>query len=119
MIITDHRPLCKTLGEKELRNIDNPRLFSSKEKTLMYRFKIAHIKRDENTVANTLFRYPLKVCRHQMDEEDIENEFVTEMAVKAVIAGIACKNDVLAMALDEVKQVALADTVSIKLLKKK
>ena len=76
MIITDHHPLVKILGEKELRNIDNPRLFSSKLKTLMCRFQIVHIKGDENTAANTLPRYPLKVCRHQMNEEDIENELL-------------------------------------------
>ena len=118
MIITDHRPLVKILGEKEQRNKDSPRLFSLMEKTLIYCVKIAHVKGDENTAANTLSRYPLKVCRHQMDEEDIKNEFVTKMAIKAVIAGIACKNYVLAMGLDEVKQVALADTVYIKLLNK-
>ena len=61
-IFTDHRPLLKILGEKELRNINNPCLFRMKERTLMYRFTIIHIPGKKNTAANTLSRYPLKLC---------------------------------------------------------
>ena len=81
-IITDHRPLVKIFGEKELRNIDNPRLFKMKERTLMYRFNIRHIPGNKNTAANTLTRYPLKICNTQVDEEDIETESITECLLK-------------------------------------
>lgn len=34
--ITDHKALTKIVGDKELKDIDNPRILSLKERTLMY-----------------------------------------------------------------------------------
>ena len=89
-----------------------------KERTLMYRFNIRHIPGNKNTAANTLSRSPLKICNTQVDEEDIETESITEMSVKAVIAGIAIAEDVLAMDLDELTRVASTDPLYNKLLNK-
>ena len=40
VLITDHRPLVKLFGDRELKDIVNPRLFALKEKTLLYRFQV-------------------------------------------------------------------------------
>ena len=36
VLVTDHRPLVKLFGDRELRDILNPRLLALKEKTLLY-----------------------------------------------------------------------------------
>ena len=118
IVITDHRPLVKTFNDKELKDIDNPRIFKMKEKSLMYRFETMHIEGKKNCAANTLSRYPLKVCRNDLNEEDEDDFDTLELHVKAVIGGISVQPDVLATSLDELMQVALIDPIYVKLLSK-
>ena len=47
-IIVDHQPLVKIFGNKSLEGIDNPRLFSMKERTLRYTFNVKCIKGIKN-----------------------------------------------------------------------
>lgn len=42
LVVTDHEPLLGILGNRNLSDIPNPRLFKIKQKTLRYRFKIQH-----------------------------------------------------------------------------
>ena len=42
-VAVDHKPLVKLFSDQSLENIKNPRLYSLKEKSLMYRFKIKHV----------------------------------------------------------------------------
>ena len=42
-IAVDHKPLLKVFGNRSLEAIPNPRLRNLKEKTLKYRFRIAHV----------------------------------------------------------------------------
>ena len=60
-IATDHKPLLKILGDKQLEDIHNPRLFNLKEKTLRYCFKIVHIPGKMNNVADAVSRYPSNI----------------------------------------------------------
>jgi hypothetical protein len=39
-IIVDHKPLTKLFGDRRLDEINNPRLFRLKQRTLMWRFTI-------------------------------------------------------------------------------
>ena len=39
VVVTDHKPLTKLLGDRRLDEIDNPRLFRLKRRTLMWNFK--------------------------------------------------------------------------------
>ena len=50
--------ITKILGDKELENIDNPRLQSLKEKTLRYRFRCVHVPGRDHTGADFMSRYP-------------------------------------------------------------
>ena len=56
-LITDHKPLVKLFGNKELKDIINPRLLALKEKTLIYNFQIKYLPGKKNT-ADFLSRYP-------------------------------------------------------------
>ena len=41
-VMVDHKPLCKVLGDKELEDITNARLFKMKERTLPWQFSIVY-----------------------------------------------------------------------------
>jgi hypothetical protein len=60
IVAVDHKPLIKILNDRSLESIENPRLRSLKEKTLMYRFNIIHIKGTTNYAADANSRYPTK-----------------------------------------------------------
>ena len=40
MVMVDHKPLLKTLGDRKLDEIDNTRLFRLKQKTLRWKFNV-------------------------------------------------------------------------------
>ena len=86
LVVTDHKPLLKVLGNRRLEEIDNPRLLSLKEKTLMYRFQIAHIPGKYNKIPDATSCYPAspseKADTHSDDEwTDIEQTaFITAMS---------------------------------------
>ena len=86
VLVTDHRPLVKLFGDRELKDILNPRLLTLKEKTLLYRFQIRYLPGKKN-VADFLSRYPaLRTSPDSTDEdlaEEIEVAFVA--AVEAII----------------------------------
>ena len=39
----DHKPLLKILGNRELADIENPRILNLKQKTLRWRFDMEHV----------------------------------------------------------------------------
>ena len=47
-IVTDHKPLVRLFGDKELKDILNPRLLAMKEKTLIYNFNIKYLPGKKN-----------------------------------------------------------------------
>ena len=57
-IAVDHRPLLKIFGDRSLDHISNTRLRNLKEKTLRYRFRMAHIPGVKNRAPDALSRYP-------------------------------------------------------------
>ena len=42
LVVTDHKPLVKLLGDRTLDEITNSRLFRLKQRTLMWKFEIAY-----------------------------------------------------------------------------
>ena len=56
IVATDHKPLLKILGDRKIEDIDNPRLLNLKEKTLNWRFKVAHVPGKIHVGPNTLSR---------------------------------------------------------------
>ena len=66
VIATDHKPLVKILGDRELADISNPRLFRIKQRTLSWRYKIIHVAGTSNAAADAL-------SRQRRDEEPHED----------------------------------------------
>ena len=58
LVVVDHKPLVKILGDRSLEDIKNPRLFNMKEKTLMYDYKIKHVPGTWHLGPDACSRYP-------------------------------------------------------------
>ena len=58
VVATDHRPLLKLLGDKELADITNPRIFRLKQRTLLWDFKVVHVPGVKNPAADATSRKP-------------------------------------------------------------
>ena len=72
----------------------------------MYHFQIIHNPGNKNTAANTLSRYPLKVCQVPIDEHDIDDAVDSDNAITATIAGIAMNNDTLSLSVERLREAA-------------
>ena len=57
-VIVDHKPLTKLFGDRRLDEIDNPRLFRLKRRTLMWRFVIEYQRGALNPFADAMSRHP-------------------------------------------------------------
>lgn len=91
----------KLFGDRELRNINNPRLFRLKEKTLQFHFAVKYIPGKTNSAADTLSRYPvLKAITECEEDEDI-------MCVSSIAAAIS--DDVIVMDWRSVDETASLD----------
>ena len=86
IIVVDHKPLLRVLGDRNLADIDNPRLFKLKERTLPYSFTMKHIPGARNIAANSLSRYPTDQpdADDLKDTEDIETH--ASFTVNALVA---------------------------------
>ena len=49
VVVTDHKPLVKILGDPTLDEISNSRLFRLKQRTLPWRFRVAHCQAPATT----------------------------------------------------------------------
>jgi len=58
MVVTDHKPLTKLLGDRTLDEIQNTRLFRLKQRTLPWYFRILHMPGKSNSAADAMSRYP-------------------------------------------------------------
>ena len=58
LLVTDHKPLVSIFSSKNLDKVENPRLFSLKEKTLPYQFDIVHVDGVDNMAADAYSRNP-------------------------------------------------------------
>ena len=58
LVVTDHKPLVKILGDRTLDEISNTRLFRLKQRTLPWRFDIAHMPGKSNSAADATSRHP-------------------------------------------------------------
>ncbi|XP_064086122.1 uncharacterized protein K02A2.6-like [Macrobrachium nipponense] len=108
LIVTDHRPLVKLLGDRELKDILNPRLFRLKEKTLQYRFQVRYLPRKRNCAADFLSHFPALRC----EPDDKDSELEEDMAVALVAASAtALEQECLILDEERVKVAASKDPV--------
>ena len=59
VILTDHKPLLKLLGDRTLDEIHNTRLFRRKQRTMLWRFKTKHSPGEEHFVADATSTKPI------------------------------------------------------------
>jgi len=93
-IAVDHKPLLKLFGDRSLDEIPNNRLRNLKEKTLRYRFTMAHVPGVKNRAADTVSRHPTgddsPVKMHLTD--DISFITSTHNVKHHFLAGIRCSD---------------------------
>ena len=58
LVVTDHKPLVKILGDRTLDEIQNTRLFRLKQRTLPWHFMISHLPGNTNLAADATSRHP-------------------------------------------------------------
>ena len=58
VVVVDHKPLVKLLGDRRLDEIENSRLFRIKWKTLNWRFDIEYQRGERNPFADAMSRNP-------------------------------------------------------------
>ena len=55
----DHKPHLKILGDRELANIENPRILHLKQKTLCWRFGVKHVPGKDHHMADAMSGFPV------------------------------------------------------------
>ena len=80
VLAVDHKPLLKILGDRELGEIDNPRILNFKEKTLRWSIKVVHVPGVLHKIADATSRSPvgetsgvkrcntMDICTEDLDE---------------------------------------------------
>ena len=58
LVVTDHKPLVKILGDRTLDEISNTRIFRIKQRTLPWSFDIVHLPGKTNFAADATSRNP-------------------------------------------------------------
>ena len=129
LVVTDHKPLISIFGSKNLEKIENPRLFSLKEKTLPYKFDIVHVSGTGNLAADAYSRNPspdtdddsdtslcvmksfLPYIRSEDTDDDGEPEDIDQEIEATLAASVSSSQDgvVTAISLNRIKSVSSTD----------
>ena len=83
IIATDHKPLLKVMGDRALADIENPRLFNLKEKTLRFRFKLVHVPGKKHLGPDAMSRHSVG-DPERLHLQDDQHE---QTAVNALLSG--------------------------------
>ena len=72
IVATDHKPLVAILGEKELNQITNPRIFRLKQRTLPWCFDVAYLPGKTNLAADAVSRHPTQKCEQAIEDKSAD-----------------------------------------------
>ena len=86
LIVTDHQPLVKILGDRTLDEIANTRLFRLKQQTLPWKFSIMHLPGPSNKAADATSRYPSTTSEKDITSHRLSDEDSAEECFNAAIA---------------------------------
>ena len=89
LLVVDHKPLVKLLGDRRLDEIVNPRLFRIKQRTLMWQFQIEYQPGKTNNVADAISRRPNKFA----EMASIEMQGDGDVIEAILVAGIGSELD--------------------------
>ena len=82
VVAVDHKPLLKIFGDRELSEIQNPRILNFKEKTLKWRFQVKHIPGILHKIADAASRSPVGEAT-----EELKTDKSTEDNMKSSCRG--------------------------------
>ena len=68
IVATDHRPLLKIFGDRNLEDVSNPRLLNFKEKALQYKFEMVYVPGKEHDGPDSMSRYPVSALPSRLDD---------------------------------------------------
>ena len=74
LVIVDHKPLLGILGDQRLDEIENPRLFRLKMKTLRWKYQIQYQRGSRNPFADAMSRYPTSFAELGSIQMDLDGE---------------------------------------------
>ena len=95
VVVTDHKPLVKILGDRTLDEITNTRLFRLKQRTLLWRFEIFHLPGVSNCAADAASRHPVScifiatVLSHEQGSPDVVEQALVA-AIQPETSDFAC-----------------------------
>ena len=78
VLAVDHMPLLAILGNKNLDEVENPRLQRLKEKTLRFNFKIIHVPGVKHKAPDATSRHPtghgehMEIASHTFTQSNTE-----------------------------------------------
>ena len=107
IVVTDHKPLLKILGDRNLEDISNPRLIKLKEKTLLFRFGISYIAGSRNSAADAVSSYPV-----ENEDDDSNNASSTdpdEYSRASATNSLSSVEDLKSMTWHRVQEASSAD----------
>ena len=71
VLVVDHKPLVKLLGDKRMEDIPNMRLLRLKEKTLPYQFRVVHRPGKNHVVPDYGSRNPCGAAKLFLDDHEV------------------------------------------------
>ena len=113
-LVTDHKPLVKLFDDKELKDIENPRLLAMKEKTLAYSFVMKYLPGKKNP-ADFLSRYPALRTNPDSSDEDLA-ALIETVTIAAVVDTL--HSEYLILDEEEIQRIASEDPVYQNLMAK-
>ena len=121
VVAVDHKPLLGLLGDKNLGDIENPRLRRFKERILMYNFKMIHVPGALNKVADTASRFPgrehvVEALQLGATSSDIEEAAEIDSLERSVTAEMASAEILQAVTQARVRTETGRDPLLLKLM---
>lgn len=117
LVVTDHKPLVKLLGDRTLDEITNTRLFRLKQRTLTWRFEIVHQPGKDNHVADATSRHPTGSVSDYAELANIGLQTTHDDLETAMIAAIhQDANKAVAITWQQVKEETLKDETMTQLV---
>ena len=115
IVVTDHKPLLKLLGNRKLEEIYNPRLLSLKEKTLIYRFRMVHIPGRHNKIPDAASRYPSSPPDNTLKHDNDDWTDIEQTTYVTAMSSLSCMDNIKAVTWDRVREETASDPVMTQL----
>ena len=114
IVVSDHKPLLKLLGDRRLDEVENPRLFRLKQRTLLWSFQMRYRPGKQNHTADALSRRPNKFAELASLSLQSTGDKQEELLAAVIAANM---QDFFAVTWDMCKTESANDPVTSELIK--